>query len=380
MKKKTITNIFLVLLIGSVYSEKLKIVPMEEFNIPIAIGGDINKELNGDVQYDVSYSIYDFKKKAGGGGSTTKKEDVTEQISSILKGKASSIGETREERELKSSKPSLSGIEKITILSEEQASYGILNIINLYFINAKVNDRGIFAICKGKAEDILNFKVDGYPSSADYMEGMIRNATSYNFLSKDYNLLNIYVELDSEGRNLVLPYLEVKDKNIIFTGMALFRGNKMAYVLPMEEGKIMNMLREKKGKGILSLQESPDKYISYNTVVKKKVKCNKIKGKYEFSIELDFQGDIVNNTLFKDINKENEKQFEELMVKKIEKMCNNFLEKMKNIYKVDCLNLGMVAAAKYGRDTGVDWNEEVSNADIKVSIKVKIDKLGIGQY
>ena len=30
--------------------------------------------------------------------------------------------------------------------------------------------------------------------------------------------------------------------------MALFKGDKMAYVLPMEESKVMNMLREKKGK------------------------------------------------------------------------------------------------------------------------------------
>jgi hypothetical protein len=186
--------------------------------------------------------------------------------------------------------------------------------------------------------------------------------------------------LNSEGENLVLPYLEIKDKNITFAGMALFKGNKMVYVLPMEESKIMNMLREKKGKGILSLQEGPDKYINYDAIVKKKVKCNKREGKYEFSIELDFQGDIIGNTLYKDMKKEKEKEFEYLMGKKIEKMCYDFLDKMKNVYKIDCLNIGMYAAAKYGRETGVDWNEEVSNSDIKVSVRVKIDKMGIGQY
>ena len=179
---------------------------------------------------------------------------------------------------------------------------------------------------------------------------------------------------------ILLPYLEIKGKNISFTGMALFKGSKMAYVLPMEESKIMNMLREKKGKGVLSLQEGSDKYINYDAMVKRNVKCTKREGKYEFNIELDFQGDIIENTLYKDIKKENEKEFEELMGKKIEKTCNDFLNKMKNVYKVDCLNLGVNAAAKYGRETGVDWNKEVSNADIKVSVKVKIDRIGIGQY
>lgn len=381
MKMKKIIFMILVTLIFSVYIEKLQVSPMEEFNIPIAFGNDIEKDLKGNVQYNIPFSIYDFSKKGKGSviGITQKKE-IIEQESSILKSKASSIGQAREERQLNSGKPSLIGIEKIVLISEESASYGIKNIINIFFANAKVNDRGIFAVCKGKADDILKFKVEGYPSSADYMEGMISRSTSYNFLSKKYTLLNVYGALESEGENLVLPYLEIKDGNIVFTGMALFKGDKLAYELPMEEGKIMNMLREKKRIGVLSLQEGPDKYINYYATVKKKVKCNKKEGKYEFSIELDFNGDIINNTLYKNMKKENEKEFEKLMEKKIEKICYEFLEKMQNDYKIDCLNLGTYAAAKYGRETGVDWNEEVSKSDIKLKVNVKIDKMGKGQY
>jgi len=373
---------FLVAFIVSLYVEKLQVSPMEELNIITGIGYDINRELNGNVQYSVPFTIYDFKSKGKGGTSRTTKNaaKTSEQGSSVLKTKAKSIGETREGRQLKSSKPLKIGTEKIAIIGEEQASYGILNIVNILFFNANINDRNIFSVCKGKAEEILNFRVEGYPSSADFMEGMVRHATNYNFLSSDYNLLNIYVTLDSEGKNLVLPYLEIKGKNIALTGMALFKGDKMAYVLPIKEGKIMNMLREKKGKGILSLQEGPGKYISYDAMVKRKVKCNKREGKYEFIIELDFKGDIIENTLYKAIKKDSEKEFEELMSKKIEKMCYDFLEEMKNSYKIDCLNLGMYAAAKYGRETGVDWNEQVSNADIKVNVVVKIDKMGTGQY
>ena len=74
------------------------------------------------------------------------------------------------------------------------------------------------------------------------------------------------------------------------------------------------------------------------------------------------------------------KKFEDDMAKQVEEMCTEFLDKMKNEYKVDCLQLGWVAAAKYGRDTGVDWDEVVSNSDIKVNVKVHVDKIGRGQY
>lgn len=384
MKNKKIVIMLLLTLFGLVYTEELKVSPVEKLNIASGYGYDINKQLNGNVQYSIPFSIYEFKNegKVNTGGRSGKgtSTEISAQSSNIIESKANSIGQTREDMQLNSSKPVIIGSEKISIISEEAAAYGILNLVNILFANAKVNDRGIFSVCSGRAQDILAFKVEGYPSSADYMEGMIRNATNYNFLSAEYTLLNIYVALDSEGRNLVLPYLEIKEKNINFTGMALFKGYKMAYILPMEESKIMNVLREKNVKGILSLQEGPDKYINYDAMVKRKVKCIKREGKYEFIIELDFQGDIKENTLYKDMKKENESEFEKLMGKKIEKMCYDFLDKMKNSYKIDCLNLGMYAAAKYGRETGVDWNKEVSNADIKVNVKVKIDMMGRGQY
>ncbi|MBU3099088.1 MULTISPECIES: Ger(x)C family spore germination C-terminal domain-containing protein [Clostridium] len=385
MKKKKIIIVLLVVSIVSIYAEKLQVSPVEDLNITAGVGYDINKGLNGEVEYRVPITIYDFKTKGKEGAGSSIKNSTkiikgSDVSSSIIKTKANTIAEIRQQRQLNASKPFTIGTPKITIIGEEQAFYGIKNIVNILFFNANGNDKVIFAVGKGKAEDILRVKVDGYPSAADYMEGIVRHGTNYNFFNTEYNLLNIYVTLDSEGKNLVLPYLEIKDKNIAITGMALFKGDKMAYVLPMEEGKIMNMLREKNGKGILSLQESPDKYINYDATVKRKVKCNKIKGKYEFIIDLEFQGDIIENTLYKSMKKESEKEFEELISKKIEMKCYDFLCKMKNSYKIDCLNLGMYAAAKYGRESGVDWNDEVSNADIKVNVVVNIDKIGIGQY
>ena len=82
--------------------------------------------------------------------------------------------------------------------------------------------------------------------------------------------------------------------------------------------------------------------------------------------------------MIKDINKK--KEFEKDMEKSIEKQCDDFIKIMKNDYKIDCLSLGREAAAKYGRQKGIDWNEVVSSADIKVNVKVKADLQGRGDY
>ncbi|WP_411678640.1 Ger(x)C family spore germination C-terminal domain-containing protein [Clostridium thailandense] len=367
MNKRKLSIIILIVIIGSIYTDKLQVTPIEEFNISSGFGIDVKKEIGANIQYSIPFSVYEFKKQ--------KRESVRTII-----GRNESVVGSRQDRQLKSNKPFLIGVQRIIIISQGTATYGILNSINSNFANSQINDRGNITVCKGETEDILSYKVKGYASSSDYIEGMVKNAVNYNFFPKESTILSIYLALASEGRTLALPYVEVKGKDIVLDGMAVFREDKMAYVLPMEESEIMNMLREESGKGILSLQQSPDQYINYYAKVKRKVACNKEGNRYEFNINLNFQGDIVSNTLYEDIDKKKEKEIEELLSKKTEKMCNDFLDKMKNVYKMDFLELGMYSAAKYGRETGVDWNKEVSNAIIKVNVKVKINKIGRGHH
>lgn len=378
MNRKKFTILFLIAVLGSVYMEKLEVNPMEEFNISSGLGIDIKREANANVQYESPFNVYQFKEQKEQEESS--RSITGEESSRTITGKAESFGETRQNRQLKSNKPFLIGVQRIIVISEKLASDGIENLINIFFANPQINDRSNAVICKGKTEDLLSHKVKGYSSSSDYIEGMIENAHNYNFWPKENNLLSIYSTLASEGKNLVLPYIEINNREIVLAGMAIFKEDKMINVLPMEDSRIMNMLRERAGDGVITLQQSPNEYINYNTKVKRKIKCNKKEGKYEFNIDLSFRGDIIFNTLYKDINKEKEKEIEELLSRKIERMCNDFLGKMKNVYKVDLIELGMYGAAKYGRETGADWNKEVSNANIKVNVKVKIDKIGIGQH
>jgi len=54
-------------------------------------------------------------------------------------------------------------------MSQETASYGIRNIIDIQFRNPNLNATEYSMVCKGKALDILGMNIKGYPSSADYI-------------------------------------------------------------------------------------------------------------------------------------------------------------------------------------------------------------------
>ncbi|MCY6355251.1 Ger(x)C family spore germination protein [Clostridium sp. ZS2-4] len=358
----------LILLIIIYLNTGVAFSPVEEIDVVTGYGCDIEEISKDNILYKISLSNHIFK------------EDKT--FSNVIDGTGKTIIATRDERQRKSNKKFVAGLEKIIIFSEDFARYSIRNVINTTFANPHANDKIWVIVCKGKAIDLLKFKVIGYPSSADYIEGIIENSKSLNFFPQNYRLIDSYVRIDEEGRELVAPYIEIKNDNIEITGMALFKKDKMVTKVGLEDAKILNILKEKKSKGTLSIEENPKQSIDYITEVKRTATCNKIEDKYTFTIDLDFTGDIMCNELYGDfLDKPGEnKKFRSDMEKKLKKMCYIFLEKMQKDYKLDCLELGRVAAATYGRNTGVDWNEIVSNSDIKVNVKVNIDRYGRGNF
>ena len=70
---------------------------------------------------------------------------------------------------------------------------------------------------------------------------------------------NAILSMDAEGKNIVSPYIEMMEDGIKITGMVVFKKDKLAAILDMKDTKIMNMLRENKVKGILTIQKDSEK-------------------------------------------------------------------------------------------------------------------------
>lgn len=367
--KHIIYFIILILFTGYLRVGQEKMENIEELDIAVGIGYSVSQDVHEDIKYIIPINSIIYQENGV-------------NVSTIRTGRASTIALTREERQRKSDRKFFLGTERVYIIDESSARLGVNNAIETLFKHPEVNDDGFWVICNGKSEDYFKYKVQGYDTPSEYIANMIKNASSYNFFQKSYRIKDVYLMVGSEGRSLVLPYIELKEKGFQITGTAIFKNDKLVSVLDIEDSKTMNMLRANKSKGMLTIQGNEKDFISYYAKCKRKVKCTKEGSKYKFIIDLSFKGDVVNNVMYKKLTSKVEvkEKFEKDMAKKVEGRCNEFIDKMKNQYKIDCLELGRVAAAKYGRDTGVDWNEVVSNSDIKVNVKVKVDKVGRGEY
>lgn len=367
LKNKFVIIMVILILMWDFIGTKGQLV--EDLAIPISIGYDLLKKSEEDVKYSVPVEMH----VSDPSGSMT---------SQVIAGEAKNIGGTRGDRQLKSNKKFLLGLEKVLIVSEEQAFYGIKNILDILTNNSNINDKALFIVCKGKAEDVLKDKVKGYANSGEYIAQLIKNAGYYNFFTGENNLINAMVRIDAEGRSFATPYIELKKNGSEITGLALFEGDKMVAKTNLQEAKIINLLRDKTGKGMLTIQKNNREYVNYYAKSKRKVKCYKEGEKYKFIIDIDLNGTIESNELYKNINNdiEVEKKFIEDMENSTKKMCEDFLQKSKSKWNTDFIGLGKFAVAKYGRHSGVDWNRVVPQSDIYVNVKVKVETQGRGDY
>jgi Ger(x)C family germination protein len=336
--------------------------------------------VNSAIGYDIEENIQGVKIRSLTASQYKVTHDFVDSMNITSRAKA--IPEAREERQKNTDKKLLVGLEKVYIIGDEYAKHGIGDIIDSFFRSTEIRDSTLICVCDGKAEDIMNIKIKGYPSAGDFIEGLIKYSREMNFYSDNYKVIDAYLRMNSEGRNLVLPYISVKENKIGIIGVALFKGDKMIGVITNDKIKQYNLLRENNLTGIISMQESSDKYLGAFAKSKRKVKCYKENDKYKFVINLKINGEMITNEYEPMLieRPEKKKEVEAKLSDNLEKDLKAFIGELKSEYKVDALELGKVAAAKYGRDTGVDWNEVVSNSDIDVNVSIKLVRFGRGDY
>jgi Ger(x)C family germination protein len=339
-------------------------VPVEKVSVASAIGYDIDETIGGITTHSVPITTYN---------TDAKMDTSTTEVSKGL-----TLAQTRESRQNRIDKKFLLGFERVYIVSEAMGTHGIKEIIDVLIHHPQVNDTSLFCVCKGRAEDIMKMKVEGYRSSGDFIEGLIKSSQEYNFYSKNYKLIDVSLRLQAEGRNIVIPYIEVKDGSIIMSGLAVFHKAKLVKVINIKETKSLNLLRESNVTGMITTEEEGEKYVNFFGKSKRKVQCLREGNNYRFIINLSITGDVTANEKYEDIINQPkiEKEIEEALAKKVKGNCEKELQKIKSEYKIDCLELGRIAAAKYGRDKGTDWDKVITSSIVEVNVKVKIDKVG----
>lgn len=360
----TVTIIFI--LIYLISFKDYQFTPIENYNFMAGVGFDINTSLTTD-KYEVPVSVYEYNPD----GSVS---------SFLLDAIGSSTVEARIDRQLHSGKSFCLGTEKTYVFSKEISYNGIAAALDGLLNNTQVPNRALFVTTSNSPKDILALNIPGYPSSPDYIDGLMSSLKVHTFYTGNSSLFDAYVNNRTEGKKFVAPNIDIINNKLYLTAFSIFNNGKMIASVPVSSMINFNLLRNNKCHGLLNYTENSKNFLTFTTSSKRKVVCKKKDNKFFFDIYIEASGKIVNNNYMNNLSISLDQKYalEKRIATHYETSLQSFVDNMKSYYKVDLLDLGFVAASKYGRNLISDWDETVTTSPIKVHFKFSIDEFGIG--
>lgn len=338
--------------------------PQEKLGIIVGLGYDVESD-GLTVEYRDTSETFTFR-----GQQQIEHEAVT--------GPGKSIYSTQDELQAKFSRKWIIGSELIYIIGAERADYGIKDLIDAMMRDADRRRGASVAVSRQTAEQLLQLQPKAYSTISEDIHGTLEFAWEESFFSKDIRTADVLEMYHQEAREMVLPYLEIDKDRAKVTGLALFDGDKMITSVDLEEAKLINLLRNNKTKGHLSVNfpEKNNYYEGYFTT-NRKVKVSKGEDNLKYSINIKLRGNLKVNTIInKAITKKEVKEIESNFSKRVKRDLEDEVKKVQQAYGVDWLDLSKYAVAKYGRLSDYGSNENFKNAEIDVNVDVKIDSIG----
>ncbi|MGL4571284.1 MAG: Ger(x)C family spore germination C-terminal domain-containing protein [Clostridium sp.] len=343
-----------------------KFTNIEEIDFLSGVGFDVTEDLDKKI-YHVPVSIYNFSKNG--------------EISTyLIDSKGETTLQARVDRKLHSGRNISLGSEKIYIFSKRICKSGIAIPLDGLLNNAQVTNKSLVVTTNSEPSEILQFKVEGYPSSSHYIQNLLTSLSSFSYISNNETLHDAYIKNTSEGCKFLAPNVDIINNTIELTSLSVLDKGKLVASLPIDSLHYLNLLVNKKGTGIVTYISDNNNAISFEHVFNKKIKCQKTDDHFVFDINLKIKGKIVNNNYLStsEITPYQKSELEKKISAYIKSGLDDFVSSMKFDYKLDLINLGNVAAAHYGRNKIPNWDSEILKSSININVDFEISKLGIG--
>lgn len=361
--------IILFLLISTQLFQSYQFSQIEDIDFVAGLGCDIDKSMDRKM-YSVPVLVYDFS-------------NITEPSSTLIETKGSTPVEARVNRQLHTGRRFSLGTEKVYVLSKKFAEDGISFLLDGLMKINQVSNSAVVVTTSNDPRDILTLKIPGYQTAPDYMLGLIKSLQSYSYFLNKQTLSTAYIQNSTEGCKFLAPNLDIINDKIYFTSLSVFDKGKMVSSIPIPLMKYLNILRNPSGSGIATFSLDDNNLLTFNVTSKRKVKCTKNEDStFNFDIDLDVKGSLSNNNA--SIIKIGDfpykkRQLEEKIAVYMQSTLVDFINTMKTDYKMDLLNLGYIAASKYGRHKIINWDEEILKSTININVNFKISRLGLGR-
>lgn len=296
----------------------------------------------------------------------------------VLTGEGNSIYGTQDDLRTRYSRKWILGSELIYLIGESRTTYGIKDLLDSMMRDIERRRIAAIAVSEQPTWEVYKLNPQVYSTVGEDLYGTLKFAWQENFFSKDIQISDLLKMYHQEGREIVIPYVQISEGKARIAGLALFDGDKMITKVGLKEAKLINLLRNSNSSSHLSVKfEEQNKYYEGYFTNKLKVKVSKEEDALKYSILVKLAGNLKVDTVDeKSITKKEVKDIQKKFSQEVKKELEDEVKKVQQAYGIDWLDLGKYAVAKYGRKSNYSSNEAFKNAIIDVNVDVKINSIG----
>jgi spore germination protein len=174
------------------------------------------------------------------------------QNSIVLSAKSETSKGAKNQADLKSPKKLQSGQLRVALISEELAQLGIINLVDTLARDPSISNLTYLAVVEGNAHKLLKQKNAGFSdiSQLIYKE-LDQNIKGEKIPSS--TLQEVMQDYFAAGTDPVLPTIKGENGEIIITGMALFKNDKMVGKVNPEEAFFLKLVNDRYKTGAIEI-------------------------------------------------------------------------------------------------------------------------------
>lgn len=361
---------------------------LNEFAIVVAVGIDKVEE-----EYEVTVQIVDPSEIASNKASGGRTPIV------LYHEKGGSVFEAiRKLSTITPRKPYFSHLGMI-ILGEELAKEGIGQTLDFFARDQELRGNFLVAVSdQAPAKDILSILSPLEKIPANKMNNSLKNSSDVFATSSPTRFDDLLKDLGRKGKNTVLTTIRIignpeegaskdnvektiPDTHLHYTGMAVFKNEKMVGLLNEEESKGYSYIKDKV-KSTANIIACPEEGTITTEVTDSKTKVNgkMVKGNPRIELEIHSNQNVAEVDCLIHLGKEKTiTGLDKISSKTLEEIVTNTLDTIQNKYKADVFGFGEAihrADPKAWKKLEKDWEQLFPKLEVHVKADVKTKELG----
>lgn len=258
---------------------------------------------------------------------------------------------------------------------------GWFQLLDVFYREAKNPLTPAVIAVDGPVSELIFLQTDDKPILPVFLNGLIETKSKYSETVKA-DLQDLHHQMFEKGMTPVISEIMLK-KDVSLKGTTLL-DHKGVYAasLDKDETILLHILNKKANVAHLSFRipgmpvKSPfetDMITFTATEIDTKIKTSLHNGRFRFEMKVDMPITLTERVFSYNMQKNN-KELEEIIAKESEKKMKRLIKKIQKA-KIDPIGLGLYARAyeyKTFKKVEDNWGEELSEAEIDISVDVSI--------